>query len=227
MGVAPRTALYLLCSAALALPGGFPGFAHAQCNFDAPTKARGFKSSMVRAYDACTTSNTAVDGGVADGCNPPTVLSAFQFSDSKSSCTVAIRSNFQSPCKWGWGAVACNNPIISLKCRGIVGSDGVTPIGSPGSAQVWTLEVGNRATFEDPVGGDMTAMDSPVAQFLIPPARNGKLKLKTHSFRLDSFGECSGLNVCGLPGCSVLEISGVRLVDPEGNVFAVTGSSTR
>lgn len=75
----------------------------AQCDFDAPAKARGLKSDMVRAFVPCGSGITFASPNTAaasdtPGCTPPTTYSDFLFND-KGKCSVKSSDKLESPCK--------------------------------------------------------------------------------------------------------------------------------
>ncbi len=81
-----------------------------------------------------------------------------------------------------------------------------------------------RATLDDPVTGDMTVVDSPT-RFNATPSSAGSLKLKIRVSELLAGAGCFFVN--SLPTCMQSEIVSVGVVDPDGDLFAVLGSSTR
>jgi len=217
--------------------GGFllllPNWAVSQCKFNEPggiTAAS--KASLVRYYPGCPgitflAPNTSTStGGGTPGCTPPTPTSEFLFGP-KGSCTLVVKSRIETPCSDGFGD-SCANPAIKLTCRDVREPDGQTGIhgkqaGDSGTG--WGLKAVARVTLDDPVVGDTTVVDFP-ARFAIPPAKGfGKLKLRTSAqiFLEGFFQDQMAL----LAPCSALEFKSVAVVDPDGNVFAVMGSSTR
>jgi hypothetical protein len=87
----------------------------------------------------------------------------------------------------------------------------------------WALQTIARASFDDNSNGDMTVIDFPAA-FTVGAASKGKLKFKgdTNTLLADLFGPGSAL-----PGCTAIELITVKITDPEGNLFATLGSSSR
>ena len=212
----------LLSVTAIAALGFYAGSASAQCAFDEPTKAKGFKTSMVRAYASCPgitfpSPNTSTMAGVP-GCAAPSPLSAFRFDALKSSCDVKTSHKLEDPCKDG-SLVPCSNLQLNVKCAGVNNADGVTPNSQAG----WNLNTIARATFDDNANGDMTVIDFP-AQFPLPQASGGKLKGKftTNDLLNGLFGPGSAL-----PGCTAIELITIKIADPSGNIFASIGSATR
>jgi len=212
----------LLTLTAVAALGFYATSASAQCAFDEPAKAKGIKASMVKAMSSCPgvtfpTSNTTTMAGVP-GCAPPTPLSLFQFENEKGSCSVKTSHKVEDPCSDGSGG-PCSNLKLSVKCGGVLNSDGATPNNDTG----WNLNTVARASFDDNSNGDMTVIDFP-AQFPLDPASNGKLKGKfdTNTLLNDLFGPGSAL-----PACTAIELITVKVADPAGNLFATLGTSGR
>jgi len=202
------------------------GFAVAQCAFDAPTKAKGIKTSMVRAYAGCPgitfpSPNTSTMAGVP-GCTPPMTQSAYEFDDETSGCSIRLAQSVESPCFDG--APACGRIKLKARCWGILDPGGATLTESPG----WSLSIIARITIADETSGDMTIIDFP-AQFSSGQASRGKLKLT-----YDSSDPCA-YSLCNLfpppahafPVCTTLEIPSARILDPDGNIFAAAGTSSR
>lgn len=197
--------------------------AQAQCSFDEPIKAKGTKSSFIRAYAVCVggitfpASNTSTMAGVP-GCTPPFQLSPYFFANDKSSCSFKSGQKLEDPCSDG-SPVPCANLKISAKCSGVLNPDASTPTGLPG----WAMNTVARATFDDNSSGDMTVINFP-AQFAFPQASGGKFKLKSSTNDLLNalFGPGSAL-----PTCTAIQLISVAIADPAGNIFAALGSSTR
>jgi hypothetical protein len=196
--------------------------ASAQCDFNAPGKAKGLKSDMVRGYVPCgsgityASPNTAGATGTP-GCAPPVTYSAFLFGP-KGKCSVKSTQKLEDPCKTGTPG-ACTNITLKAKCSGITEPDTITPILGPG----WALNTLARATLNDSAGGDQTIIDFP-AQFTFGDAKKGKIGLTsdTHTLLELLFGPGNEL-----AACTSLETVFVRIVDPAGRLFAVQGSSSR
>ncbi len=203
--------------------GLLPVSAAAQCDFDAPAKARGLKSDMVRAFVPCGTGitfpspNTAGSSGTP-GCTPPTTYSDYQFGP-KGKCSVQASNKIESPCKNGFPPV-CSNPTFKSRCSDITTADGVTAI----SGQGWALNTLHRVTLNDRATGDQTVVDFP-NQFAFPPANRGNLKVKAdiNSFWNLLFGPPQP----GFATCASIELISIKIVDPLGRPFATIGSSTR
>ncbi len=196
--------------------------AQAQCSFDEPVKAKGTKSSFVRAYAGCPSitfaaPNTSTMAGVP-GCTPPFALSAFNFANDKSGCSFKSSHKYEDPCSDGSPTI-CANLKIGAKCNGVLEADQATPTNAPG----WALNTVARATFDDNTAGDMTVIDFP-AQFAFSQANDGSFKVKSSTNILleNLFGPGSAL-----PGCTAIEIISVAIADPSGNIFAKIGSASR
>ena len=221
---APPLAVLGICTLGLLLLSA-PRPSHAQCAFDAPAKAKGFKSSLIRAYAPCpgvtfASPNTSTMAGVP-GCAPPNASSAYEFDDETGECSVRASHKVATPCPDGIAA-SCSVLRIVTKCRGLLDPGGTTLTNTGG----WTLNVIYRATINDTANGDITIIDFP-AQFAAPAVANGNLKL---TFEIgpctqgicDLFGSGSDL-----PPCTQLELLSVALHDPDGNAFGKLGSSGR
>jgi hypothetical protein len=211
----------LITVTAVAVLGFFAGSASAQCSFNSAGKAKGFKTSMVRAYSSCpgityASPNSSTMAGVPT-CAPPVALSVFKF-NSKGKCDVKSGHKLENPCS-DPGSSVCSNLTLSVKCSGITQADGVTLDSSPG----WNLNTIARATFDDNSNGDMTVIDFP-AQFPLGQAASGKLKGKftTNELLVGLFGPGSAL-----PGCTQIELLTIKIADPAGNLFASIGSGSR
>jgi hypothetical protein len=212
----------LLTLTAVAALGFYATSASAQCAFDEPAKAKGIKSSLVKAMSSCPgvtfpTSNTTTMAGVP-GCAPPTPLSLFQFDDAKGKCDVKTSHKVESPCSDG-SMGDCSNLTLKVKCGGVLNSDGATPNSDTG----WNLNTVARASFDDNSNGDMTVIDFP-AQFPLPAASSGKLSgtFNTNDLLNNLFGPGSAL-----PACTAIELITVKIADPSGNLFATLGTSGR
>ena len=212
----------LFTVAAVAALGAYASSASAQCAFNEPGKAKGLKSSLVKAYAACpgitfASPNTSTMAGVP-GCATPFALSVYKFDTAKGKCDIKTGQNVEVPCSTG-SPGNCSNLSLSLKCSGINNADGVTPNNQSG----WNLNTVARATFNDNSNGDMTVIDFP-AQFPLPAASGGKFsgKFDTNTLLNGLFGPGSEL-----PACTAIQIIRLAIADPAGNTFATMGSSGR
>jgi hypothetical protein len=220
-----RSDLVVLCVLTLSLLVlSAPRLSHAQCAFDAPAKAKGFKSSLVRAYASCpgvtfASPNTSTMAGVP-GCAPPNASSAYEFDDATGECSVRASHKVESPCPDG-SAASCSVLRIVTKCRGLLDPGGTTLTNTSG----WTVNVVHRGTSNDRANGDMTIINFP-AQFAAPAVANGNLKL-TFEIGPCTQGICNIFGSDALSPCTQLELLSVALHDPDGNAFAKLGSSGR
>jgi hypothetical protein len=193
----------------------------AQCAFNAPGKAKGLKSSMVRAMSPCpgvthVAPNTSSGTAGTPACEPVTLPSAYTFGP-KGFCKLKMTQRLENPCSDGSGT-ACSGGEIRVKCSDVL--DPVT--GQPTSTSGWQLNGVTRFTSDDPSHGDMTSVDLP-RQWAFSQAKNGKLSLKARLFEFPL-----GPFFCPFCGpCTSVELLALRIVDPEGNRFATLGSSTR
>jgi hypothetical protein len=203
----------------------------AQCDFNAPGKAKGLKSAMVRSYNSCPGAtlfapNTATNAGIP-ACVPPTPHSDFVFDPAKGSCSIKISSKIESPCSSGV-PTDCSVTIFQARCRGILEPGGIEPICGDcmqASGVGWNLNMVLRETRNDPSNGDMTVIDFPF-QILVPPARKGSFKLKHEATCIIGFCDLFGPG-SETPPCRSLQLVSMSLADPSGGTFAVLGSSTR
>lgn len=216
--------------AAIALVGLYAGTASAQCHFDA-VNAKGVSGSMVRNFAACgSTQLPAVDTeteGNTPACANPVPQAAegdstlYSFGP-KGGCSVKVQSKLEKDCsKFLSEAGPCHVAFVSGKCGGILGTDGVTPIGEDDDG--WALATLTRATFDDKTFGDMTVIDFPVTfQFGVPS--KGKLSLKSNS--IEALTPLVGANNADLPQCTILQIVDLTIKDADGLPFAKLGGST-
>jgi len=144
--------------------------------------------------------------------------SSFSFGN-KGRCSLKTSAKLESPCSTGSG-IDCSNLTFVAKCSDLIGLDGLTPI----SAGAWSLNMVMRMTTNDPSGGDMTIIDFPMQAAFNQPAR-GKIRLRLDTNRLLNFLLAFGNEA--LPGCTAIELLSAAVADPQGDVFAVMGSSTR
>lgn len=209
--------------AAVAIVGASVAAAHAQCAFDGPAKAKGMKSSMVRAFAGCPSitfagPNSSTGGGTPT-CSPPYAHSQYLFDDAKGKCDFKTSAKKEEPCGDGSGS-PCMNLKISAKCSGITRNDGITPI-SGLTDSGWSVSTISRATLNDNDNGDMTVINFPV-QIGMPTPSAGKMSVKT-----DTNTILAGLGIAALPGCAQVEVVTLAIQDPSGNPFAVMGAGTR
>lgn len=224
--------------AAIALVGLYAGSASAQCSFDiAP--AKGVRGSMVRNYAPCPgtenpTANTTTQGGT-DACTPVTPAevsgSGTLYSyDVKGKCDVRTSAKLISDCaefedssgsNLGLAPGACHVTYVTSKCSGILGTDGVTPIG--GGDDGFALATLSRATLNDPTNGDMTVIDFPVT-FLYSTPEKGKMEVDSSS--AEALFPLVGATGAKLPACTQIEVVNVVIKDPAGLPFAKLGSAT-
>jgi hypothetical protein len=193
--------------------------AFAQCSFDGPAKAKGFKTSLIRAFASCPcispcypVPNSQTGTGVPS-CSPPYAPSAYEF-DTPSQCLFKMKVKREEPCSNG-NPAACTAATFTLSCSGILDPGGATRTNASG----FQLSAVIRATVDDPDNGDMTIVNIPISAVL-PAADNGRLSA---TFEL---ADVLLLNPFA-PGCAALEPQSIALKDPNGAPFAVVGSGTR
>ncbi len=187
---------------------------------------------LVRAMERCPSitypaPNTQTSAGTP-GCAPGVPYSPYTFEDG-GSCLVKTKTKREDPCSNGTG-IPCTDIAIKVKCSGILDPGGV-PIDDLAAAG-WSVGYLSRITVDDdgtaagfgPGTGDQTIIDFP-ANFGLPAGKKGKLNgiVGTNS------GFCLFLSPCPPkpPECMNIEQIALRLLDPQGRVFAVPGSSTR
>jgi len=203
------------------------GSARGACDFPHPVRAKGFRGSLVSAFNFCgqpygpssgQEPNTTTEGGVP-ACQPPETYRELGGSP---------------PEGWIWqpgggggeiGVKAAKNKVlglsnadpndvadatITLKLRG-VWDEQFGPASGTGS-----LAMVVRATMKDPVGGDMTAVDFPFG-------RPFELTAGKASFKTSFNAALLAINEPGLPGCTSLEVLYARVVDETGQDFASMG----
>jgi hypothetical protein len=230
--------------AAFALVTFAAGSASAQCNFDVVAKAKGLKSSMIRAFAACpSTENPSINtetGGGTSACEPVTPLkddggtgqsSEYSF-NGKGGCSVQTSSKIVPDCSTLednddvpllMPAGPCHVVYVKAKCKGIVKEDGVTPIDATFD-NGWSLATLSRASLDDNTNGDMTVIDFPVT-FQFDDPKNGGLSLSSNSaIELTNFlGDPAS---AALPTCTQIEALSLLIKDPDGRVFATLGGGT-
>jgi hypothetical protein len=210
--------LKLAAVAAVAASSLVGADAFAQCAFDGPSKAKGFRTSLVRAFYGCpATSFPAPNSQTGTGvpaCSPPYPYSIYGF-DPHGSCTLKLDAKREEPCSTGFSS-ECTGLTFGVKCSGILDPGGATLTNAPG----FKLSMVVRTTIDDRDNGDMTVIDFPI-WIAVPPAKNGKLSVSTRlSSPLLDLGP-------GLPGCAELELVHATLRDPDDNPFATLGAGTR
>ena len=195
------------------------GEALAQCSFDGPAKAKGFSTSLIRAFSPCPCispcppfPNSQTGTGVPS-CAPPYAFSSYEF-DTPGRCSFKMYVRHEMPCSNG-NPEACTAPTFLLRCSRILDPGGATRTNAPGFQVTFTV----RSTMDDPGNGDMTVINFPF-NVVLPAAVDGQLYAK--------FG-LADLPFMDLvtPGCAELEILNIALLDPSGARFAVVGAGTR
>lgn len=224
--------------AAIALVGLYASSASAQCAFDiAP--AKGVKGSMVRNFAPCPgtenpTINASTEGGT-EACTPVTPVelngNATLYSyGEKGGCSVQTSAKLVSDCSeltdankvpLGLQAVPCHVTFVKGKCKGILGTDGKTPIGALDTG--WSLATLSRTSLDDATNGDMTVIDFPVT-FNFGEPKNGSMKLSGSS--AEELKDLVGVNNADLPPCTAIEVVDVIIKDPAGLPFARLGGAT-
>lgn len=202
--------------------------AAAQCGFDAPNKAKGIKSSLVRAYESCPgptypNANTSTAGGVP-GCTPPVPISGFKLGP-KGFCSIRLAVKLKDPCS-SISAFPCLDPKVIVKCKDVRDA-----LDTPDNSSGWRLNlVGRFTTNTEGVVGDITTLDYPFS-VAFPQAKNGKLKLSVEISDFLCQGICEPFGPISfsqaLPICTNFELLDSELLDPNGDLFATVGLSAR
>jgi hypothetical protein len=211
----------LFSLSAIAVLGLSASVASAACDFDAPFKAKGLKTDMVRAMTQCggtdgIAPNDQTSTGIP-GCSPPVPLSSYSFGP-KGKCSVKTSQKAEAPCKIN-GDPSCADINIKVSCSDILDTDGTTPANGPG----WSITTLSRAVLEDSnAGGDgdqLTIVNFPL-QMPLEDASKGKIKAKLSANGL--------LGTSGpLPACTAVQILDLFIIDPAGDSFAAMGSQSR
>ncbi len=196
--------------------------AWAGCDFEHPRKAKLYQADLVQAFVSCgnpggNIPNTTSASGVP-GCTPPETfnqkdgapVNGWQWNEQRSSGRIEFRET--------QGDLGPNtrNLKVKLRLRRILDGEG-RPANGTG-----TLYTTARTTMEDTVvtapgmGTDMMIVDFPAPFSFAMINGNASLTVPPH-FCL--FNDCG----FGLPGCTSIEIQDVRILDPNGNPFAVPG----
>lgn len=234
----------ILTLSAVALVGAYASAASAQCDFNAISKAKGLKGSMIRAFAGCPSTehpaaNTVTGGGVP-GCTPVVPKggavngSHYMFDPGKGSCSVQTQSKITPDCSQitddngdplGLPVGPCHVTYVKGKCSGILQADGLTPINASDDAG-WKLATLTRATLDDSTNGDMTVLDFPVS-FPFDDPSNGKISVSGNS--AEALSQIVSPTSAALPTCTQLEIVNVWVRDSSSNhaIFASLGSGTR
>jgi len=228
--------------AALALVGLYAGSASAQCPYNT-APAKGIKSSMVRAYNSCPStevpaSNTSTEGNT-EACQPVTPRAVDGNSttygySAKGKCSVQTSAKLFDSCAdvtdaagvpLNLQAVPCHVTFVKSKCGGLVHSDGTTLVDGVLFAEDdgWSLATLSRATLNDPIGGAMTVIDFPVTFDYSTPEK-GKMAVSGSS--AESLIPLVGPNSADLPPCTSIEVVDTVIKDPDGLPFARQGQAT-
>ena len=229
-----------LTVAAVALAGFCASNASAaNCAFNS-APAKGVKGSMVRNYASCPgtehpTANTETEGGT-DACTPVTPATAggdgtLYTYGPKGKCSVQTSAKLVKDCgaledangnSLGLQAGPCHVTFVKSKCSGLLGTDGLSPIGSGDDG--WSLATLSRATLADNTNGDMTVIDFPVT-FLYSTPDNGNMAINSSS--AEALIPLVGANNADLPTCTQIEVVDVTIKDPANLPFAKLGGATR
>ena len=195
---------------------------------------------MVRAYHPCGASPySSVDDyeteAGTNACKPvfPIELggesTTYAFSE-KGGCSIQTKVKIVASCETltnsageplNLPAGSCHVTYVRARCKGVVRSDGITPVRGA-LDDGWTLIVTSRASIDD-ANGDVTMIDVPMLfEFSIP--EDGRFEVDSTSAEalLDMLGAADA----ALPPCTSMEITDVKIRDPNGNHFASIGHAT-
>ncbi|MBI5506238.1 MAG: hypothetical protein HY899_15690 [Deltaproteobacteria bacterium] len=233
----------ILSLSAIALVAAYASSASAQCAFNDLAKAKGIKSSMVRVFAGCpSTEHASINsstGGGTPACAPVTVkklegdATPYILDAQKGSCDVQTKAKIEKDCALledangdplGLPAGPCHVTYVKSKCKGVMKSDGVTPIDAQNDAG-WSLATLTRSSFNDATNGDVTVIDFPVT-FAYGDPNNGQIKVDSNSAEALA-AILVDPNGAALPTCSTLQTIKITVKDPDGLPFATMGGSTR
>jgi len=233
----------ILALSAIALVAAYASSASAQCAFNDLAKSKGMKTSMVRVFAGCpSTEHAGINsstGGGTPSCKPvvPKQLegdaTTYVFEPYKGGCDVQTKAKLEKDCSTitdangdpiGLPAGPCHVTYVKSKCKGIMQADGVTPINANDDGG-WSLATLTRSTFNDQTNGDMTVIDFPVT-FMYGEPKSGQIKVDSSSAEAlaQILVDVSG---AALPTCSTLQTIKITIKDPNGLPFATMGGSTR
>lgn len=206
-------------------------------------KARGFTTSMVRAFASCpSTEHPSINsntGGGTPACSPVTVkeiegdATEYVFNPRAGGCEVQTHAEIEKDCSllkdsngdpFGLPTGACHVTYIKSRCKGVLHADGITPIHGAADAG-WYLATLTRATINDAVRGDMTVIDFPLSFPYGVPYGYGEISLESSS--AEALATVVGVEGAALPTSITLEGLRLTVMDPSGRPFAVVGVSTR
>lgn len=200
---------------------------------------------MVRAWRACPnvtignpntstqagTPSCAPIGAAGDTGLPGQGGTAYLFGD-RGACSFKVKDKVVPDCSSlaasGGGSLdlpagPCHVGSISGKCSDIRRPGGTEPIDGAVD-DGWRLRLLARFTFDDPLGGDMTVIDTPM-EFAYGAPDAGKLA--TSGLTAEALLGAFGVAGSALPPCTQMEVVDVSVVDPGGEVFARMGGATR
>ena len=226
-----RAAIVVAC--AFALVASSNDTVNAQCDFDTAAKTRPISLSLVRAHAPCDgvhtfpSPNTQTQAGVpacaaptpindADWCEAPNDCSVgstgYTFGPT-GSCKVTVDGGVASPCPTLPELSECFSLRAKLSCKDILDGNG-DPAQSPGASTLdWALSSVWRIT-DDDGNGSATIVDWPaVAGF---SADAGRLSDKVELLSVDGVA---------FSPCAQAELIVMRLMAPDGNIFATPGSA--
>lgn len=207
------------------------GSVHADCGFNAPARASGLKTSLVRAYAPCNGGftfpfpNTVSSAGVP-ACAPPTPIldaddgdclpancsyaaSTYSFA-ADGRCSVKLRQYVTDDCGDAPDApAACLSLVARAVCTGIRDIED-----KPTHSKQFSLRTLLRFTTND--GSPATLIDWMETSVL--HVAGGKIA---------DYVELWSHHGVPLPTCTQVQVLRIELLDDVGFVFATMGSSTR
>lgn len=196
-----------------------------RCDFNAPGRAKLIQMWLVPRYEECVATftfpgpNDSASTGIAS-CSPPRRTSSYRFGPH-GACKLSVKQSIESICKDPFNGAPCADIQVRLKCSGILDSHSEPIDGLAGGG--WLLDYWLRLTMNETERGDQTLIDFPFS-FYIVSAKRGVLILDStiNALLAGFFGP--GVD---LPPCTTASIVNLALRDPDGEIFAVPGSSTR
>lgn len=202
--------------------------ARAACDFEHPKSAGKVQGNFIQAFVSCgnpggNSPNTSNEGGGVPTCQPPETFnvqagnpaSGWRWDETKGKGQVIFIAKSKA-------LVVPENPTLNppgdtrdlqvkVKLKGVADAASATATGNGFLATV------ARATFDDRVGGSMTAVDFPVS-FNVP------LTLGAANVKTSADAALNALGIKGLPGCTSIEVIDVSILDENGNTFAHMGT---
>jgi hypothetical protein len=199
-----------------------PAPATAQCVFDLPNGSSSYvgsiTTSLVRAFVSCNNVGGNAAGSQSQAgvptCQPVETIdqhngtAGWRFGPGTSYGRLSIT---RASANYPDFPLTLRDAAVKLKLYHIDSTDGGS---ASGNGSLWLIL---RATFDDPIGGDMTAFDFPY-YFNFTLSGSGSVSLTK------KLGEVlAELDQPPFPDCTSIELVSAFIRDPNGNTFAVPG----